>query len=136
MDTFHIIVLSVAVALLVLVLTVIGIMLTNRKTNLAYPPAYGTCPDYWAIGTDVSGCIIPSFQSSLNIGGLYNSSSGSLNSSVMATPGYGSKTDPVTNMVTNYINFADSGWTGVCNQKTWANQNNIVWDGVSNYNSC
>lgn len=135
MEIFYIIVLSVAIALLVLVLTVIGIMLSKRTVNLAYPPSYNTCPDYWAISTDGSNCIIPTYQSSLNIGGLYNSN-GVLNPSVLATPGYGIYTDPSTNMVSNFINFANSGWAGVCSQKTWANQNNVVWDGVSNYNSC
>ena len=134
MEVFHIVVLSVAIALLVLVLTVIGIMLSQRTTTLSYPPTYNTCPDYWAISTDGSKCIIPTFQSSLNIGGLYNVNNGTLNSNVVSTPGF--STDTSNNIVTNYINFADSGWQGICSQKVWANQNNIVWDGVSNYNSC
>jgi hypothetical protein len=41
----------------------------------------------------------------------------------------------------NIINFNDTRWSSggkisVCAQKDWANKYNIMWDGVSNYNSC
>jgi hypothetical protein len=44
------------------------------------------------------------------------------------------------------VNFQDPGWatygssnggsSRVCSLRTWANQHNITWDGVSNYNKC
>jgi hypothetical protein len=44
----------------------------------------------------------------------------------------------------NEINFNDSiAWSkyevgnpSICNIKTWANSQNIVWDGIHNYNKC
>ena len=136
MEWFHVIVLTVALVMLILLLTFIGLLMTHQKTSLSYPPTYNTCPDYWTITTDGSGCLIPSYKSNLNIGLLY-SGPGSLNSSVSTTPGFTSTVDSKSNSVINKINFNDSKWQGsVCNQKKWAANNNIVWDGVSNYNSC
>jgi len=41
------------------------------------------------------------------------------------------------------INFNDSGWVSyssggsrICGLKKWANQHQIQWDGISNYNKC
>jgi len=136
---FHVIVLTVAIVTLILVLTVVGLLMANKsKSSLVYPPEYNTCPDYWTIvpvpdGSGQTQCIIPTNQSSLNIGSLYNSS-GNLTASVLNTPGYTS--DVSNNYTTNYLNFNAAGWKGVCSMKTWANNNGIVWDGVANYNSC
>ena len=44
--------------------------------------------------------------------------------------------DISNNVVTQYIDFSDSKWTGECDKRKWANENGIVWDGISNYNSC
>jgi hypothetical protein len=135
MEWFHIIVLTVALVILILLLTFIGLLMSNQKNNLSYPPTYNTCPDYWSISTDGSNCIIPSYSSNLNIGLLYSGPT-TLNSSVSTTPGFTSITDANNNVI-NQINFNNSKWQGsVCNQKIWAVNNNIVWDGISNYNSC
>ena len=130
MTTFQIIVLTIAVIFLILILTFFGLMLrkSSGSTSSVFPPQYNTCPDYWTIG-DSSNCIIPSAVS-LNTGNLY--SNGTLTNATMNTAGY--VYDSSNN--TSSINFSASGWQGVCSWQTWANQNNIVWDGVSNYNSC
>jgi hypothetical protein len=135
MEMFHVIVLTVALVILILLLTFIGIIMSKNRTSQAYPPAYNTCPDYWAVATDGSNCVIPNFNG-INTGTLYTSG-GILNSSVYSTFGFNSPTDPKTNKTTYQINFTDPSWKGsVCNQKAWATNNNIVWDGISNYNSC
>lgn len=136
MDWFHIIVLTVALVVLILLLTFIGIIMSNQKRNMVYPPTYNTCPDYWAISTDGSNCIIPTYDSQLNVGSLY-SSPNVLAQSVYSTTGFNSPLDPATNFATNQINFNDGGWQGsICNQKTWAINNSVVWDGITNFNSC
>lgn len=130
MNTFQIVVLTIAIIFLILVLTFFGLMLRKQKVSSSnvFPPQSSTCPDFWTIG-DSSNCIIPSTVS-LNTGNLYNN--GVLTTATMNTAGF--YHDSSYN--TNSINFNASGWQGVCSWKTWANQNNIVWDGVSNYNSC
>ena len=136
MDNFRAVTLFVAIGTLILILAIVGVLLARKGSNKVYPPVYMTCPDYWTISTDGSNCIIPTYNSQLNIGSLY-SSPNVLAQSVYSTPGFNSPTDPATNATTNQINFNDSNWKGsICNQKTWAVNNSIVWDGISNYNSC
>ena len=125
MDIFYIIVLSVAIVLLILLLTYIGIKMANNKMATdgnAYPPQFATCPDYWQVNGDGT-CTIPT-SGSRNYG--------SINSNSPSPYGYNSSTKS--------IDFKHSGWaatgTSVCNQKMWANSNNVTWDGISNFNGC
>ena len=123
-------VLGVAAALLILILTYIGIMLTVSTKKVAkYPPVASLCPDYWAVSPDGSGCVLPG-AGGKNVGTLYTTTG-----ALTGTTGYKSITPNGA-----IINFNDAGWatkgTAICNQNTWAKTNNIVWDGVSNYNSC
>jgi hypothetical protein len=142
MDIFYTIVLTVAVILLIAVLSYIGVKMTNNSSSVAiYPPTSLPCPDYWAQSTDSNGntvCFIPPYVAAdssspipANTGKIYGSDGvNTLNSS---TPGFSTNN--------NSINFSNPGWasfgkTNVCAQKQWANSNLIQWDGVSNFSSC
>ena len=126
MEKFHIIVLSIATVALILILIFVGILLSKGDTNEAYPPSHGICPDYLEIHTDEatnkSKCI------------MYDESTETLKSEIVKTPGYSNEMSD--NEVVQYIDFSNSGWKGECDKKKWANENGIVWDGISNYNSC
>jgi len=133
MDIFYIIVLTVATIILILMLTYIGIQMRNKTgTSGTYPPVATMCPDYWQVANDGISCNIPASKNSKNAGTLYNGDALLITTST--TPGYNSGN--VT------INFTDKGWTSttgktsVCAQKQWASTNNLMWDGVSNYNGC
>lgn len=113
MDLFYKIVISVAIIFLVVILITVGVMSQNIEKNMVYPPTHLVCPDYW---TDISGVCQPG---SVNLGKLTNTS--------------------------NPIDFNGTSWksggnyTGLsetCAKKKWATDNNILWDGISNYNSC
>ena len=65
---------------------------------------------------------------------MYNESTKSLNDNILNTPGY--SYDVSNGLLTQYIDFSNNGWNGICDIKKWTNTNNIVWDGVSNYNNC
>uniref|UniRef100_A0A6C0I3E1 CPW-WPC domain-containing protein n=1 Tax=viral metagenome TaxID=1070528 RepID=A0A6C0I3E1_9ZZZZ len=129
MDYYYIIVAGISVGILILTLTYIGIgMATFNRKVTAFPPVQNKCPDYWRLRSDVSGtfCIIPAKGSS-NLGNLNPANLSSVN-----TPGF---------QPDNTINFSDDGWylrgvNSICTQRNWANQYNIVWDGVTNYNDC
>lgn len=128
MDIFYIIVLSVAVMLLILVLTYIGIKMVYNKNAAGntFPPSYSPCPDYWK--TDSNGrCVVPSAGATNR--GVGSASTGSYD----FAPGYSSS--PIQS-----IDFTAAGWTNngssICSKRTWANNNNIVWDGITNYNGC
>ena len=131
MDIFYIIVSSVAIIILILILTYIGINMTYYKGKVAYPPHSASCPDTWTVASDSSSCLIPA-ANSVNAGKLYDSD-GKLIANNKTTYGL--------NITTNSINFTDAGWTAgglsaQCSQKAWANQMGIMWDGISNYNKC
>jgi len=147
MDVFYIVVLTVAICLLIAILSYIGVKMTNKSSNVSiYPPTALPCPDYWSETTDASGnsvCVIPPYVAAgsagpipSNTGKIYDATSGSitLNSAKPAVPGYSIKNG-------NLINFSDPGWSnsgksGTCAKKQWANSNMIQWDGVSNYGNC
>lgn len=127
MDLFKIIVLVIALTLLIIILTLVGILI-NKTNHLGsvYPPTINHCPDNWLIDSSAN-CIIPS-----------NGNLGTLSpANYTSIPGY--YFDASNNI--SMINFSDPGWlangmTAYCNQKLWANTNNIVWDTISNYNQC
>ena len=138
MDSFQITVLVVAAILLIAIFTTIGILTKYSSFDKAYPPIANTCPDYWAV--DANGnCIVPPTPTSLNSGAIYtaggviNLTTDKSDRSKTYTPGYSSDNAS--------INFNDALWgsigkTTLCAKKDWCTKNNLVWDGVSNYNSC
>jgi hypothetical protein len=131
METFYIIVITVAIICLILTLTVIGIILSSQKTDVVFPPTKNTCPDYWTAedngGDTTKNLCIPN---AINVG-AYNDKDNLLVQ--LKTSGYGDGAS---------VNFGDSDWatnyntTSECALKSWANKNEISWDGVSNYNGC
>jgi hypothetical protein len=123
MDSFYVIVLSIASLLLIIILTYIGVKMTDKSSNVSvYPPSSQPCPDYWLQSSNAAfpGCVIPPATQANT-------------KPFKSTNTYG--------MNNNIINFDDPAWatngkTKLCNQKDWANKYNIQWDGVSNYNNC
>ena len=119
MDTFYIIVLSIAVVLLILILTFVGIMMKRQDSSTVFPPTVNTCPDFWTV--DAGKCIIPTPGSP--------NASASTSSSTDAPYASDGKIDP------NDVKWSKDG-SAICNQRKWANKEGISWDGVSNYNGC
>jgi hypothetical protein len=131
---FYGIVLSIAIVLLILILTYVGLTMQNTtNNNVVFPPVEAKCPDYW----DYNGnaCVVPAVGS-VNIGSIY-SDNGSL--SLNDTTTYGLTDGSVSG--NSYIDFTTPAWSsqglsGVCQKQKWASIYGIQWDGVSNYNSC
>jgi hypothetical protein len=126
MDIFYVIVPSIAIILLILMLTYIGIKMTHNKVataSNAYPPQKSSCPDYWQVNQTNGYCMVPG-NGKKNKGTLTN---------YAGVKGY----DGATNSV-NFTNaaWATSGGSITCGIKSWCDTNNIAWDGVSNYNAC
>ena len=120
METFYIIVLSIAVIFYITILTLFGLMITKVDSNIIFPPMKNTCPDYWTASTNVSG-------------------------NVICTPSSGINTIDITGLA-GYdgtgVDFSDVKWSSntgksnICALNTWTSRNNISWDGVSNFNGC
>ena len=120
MEVFYIVVLSIAVIFYIIILTLFGLMMTKSDTVAAFPPMKNSCPDYWTSETDASGKVLCKPNTSINtidITGLPGSNGGS-------------------------VDFTDTQWgsnsgkSNICALNSWANKNNISWDGVSNFNGC
>jgi len=153
METFYIIVLSVAVVLLILVLAFYGAFInTAVKANAAYPPQPSpTCPDYWTVNAD-GACIIPTpAPTSKNLGSIYKLQVDPVTNQPKrnpdGTPIYGAmaldgnSTPGLNSLPPGSIDFTNKDWSkggtnALCNHKAWANSANVMWDGVSNYNGC
>ena len=61
METFHMSVLAIAAAVLILILTSVGVMIRNSNRDTTWPPAQSSCPDGWDPDITVPGkCYIPS----------------------------------------------------------------------------
>jgi len=123
MNSFNMIVMTVAVVFLILILSAVGIiMLFTKNNNQIYPPTSSKCPDYWT----------------LEAGGVTCTSSGT-NNGTITTGGPGptiTGTSPAFSFKTADSAFTKNGMTQTCGQKRWANMNKVEWDGVSNYNKC
>jgi hypothetical protein len=66
MPGFQVTILIIAVILLIIALTLVGMTLKSSQSNTSWPPTVATCPDYWALDPsflDASYCRNP-----LNLG--------------------------------------------------------------------
>jgi len=156
METFYVIVMSIATIVLILALVLMGILMTSKggKKDASFPPFVNSCPDYWKpVDNDISGnCYIPSYKPngvSTNTGTLYKNvttANGAKETKIEGnTIPNGNKTTPGYKYVdvsgNSTIDFSDLRWksiagSSICAQRAWANAYNVVWDGVTNYNSC
>lgn len=102
-------ILSLAIVILILLLTFIGISLHNSGSDATWPPIIGDCPDYWV---DLSG----------NGGACFNSHSlGKCN-----LPGNKNEKN-VKNFDTDPYNTAN----GLCAKYKWAQTCGVTWDGIT-----
>lgn len=125
---FYIIVTTVAVIFLIIILTIMGIFLSNKTSNQIFPPVKNNCPDYWTSVT---------IDSSNNICKIDNKNKGKI---IETNGSY--NLDNVPGAANDSIDFKNPDFgsiyssTQLCGLKKWANANEIAWDGVSNYNGC
>jgi hypothetical protein len=109
MGSFQKIILIIMFILLIIILVLVGITLYKKKSNQAWPPNVGDCPDYWL---DMSG----NGAKCVNVKDL-----GTCNGSV-------SKGQHLT------MDFSAApyvGSDGNCAKYSWANDCGIAWDGVT-----
>jgi hypothetical protein len=157
MDSFYMIVLSIAIVVLILLLTFVGILMRKARGADIFPPVTNMCPDYWDASSTPGVCILPNTTSTANYntGSLGVTSAGGSSMSKLTTKpaqvkngaanelkyGYRestSATDPSTFNMSDIKGWADAypGYTLKCAHRKWAIDNGISWDGVSNFNGC
>ena len=122
MDIFYIVVSSIAIIVLILILTVIGLMMKYQNHVDVYPPFQSQCPDYWTVNANGT-CSQPNAPQNIKpLNGLpttYNASNDIYKSNI------------VTSGPSNNLAFDFSGNT-LCDNNRWAKKYLIEWDGVSN----
>ena len=162
MDPFFMYVSIGALVLLILILTVVGVTMSQIRSLDPFPPTMNACPDYWDVSSNPAYCGIPVNQNTKNIGHLVNvpNSNGAIDTSKNQNIGmctgnpssFGCKKDgtylnlDAAPSASNfqYVKLSDnSSWSTLypgkserCAQRSWAQTLNITWDGVSNYNGC
>lgn len=133
MDPFYKIVVIIALTLLILFLIFIGLMLRNDTTTSIYPPSTYACPDYWS--SDSKGnCFKPMAKSFNDSSILLNT--GKPKSKILTNRNVAPYSTDGRSFSTKNPLWTSKGETTLCAQKNWAVNNDIVWDGVSNYNMC
>lgn len=131
MDRFYLIVILIALLALIGILTYVGVLMTYyRNKDTTYPPVAASCPDFWEVDEN-KNCRIPAENdSAVNLGEIYITNELQL------------KPDNTFGLDLNKktINFEHADWgmagTTTCKKQAWANQYGLVWDGITNYNSC
>ena len=108
MSTFQNIVMVVAIIMLMICLTLVGVSLYNQKYTTAFPPVVADCPDYWLDKSDgdSSNC-----ENVKNLG---------------------------KDSCSTTMDFSTSSWTGdngQCNKSRWARACDLTWDGITNNSS-
>ena len=157
MPSFYFIAIGIAVVVLILCLTLVGLLMSYQDDSVSYPPTANVCPDNWTPNVSnknngVSTCNLPT-PTSRNVGTIFSSSEKD-NGSYFTAATYGLyniagkayKPTPETATAgfavdarqpgNVNIDFTNPQWGGICGKKKWAQMYNISWDGVSNYNSC
>ena len=104
--SFFTIVVSVAIAVLLITLAIVALALYRGKSNVKYPPVVGKCPDYWVD------------QSTTNNGAVCKD-----------VKALGVAACPKT---MNFSTVDYQGTTGDCKKKKWAKECGVSWDGITN----
>jgi hypothetical protein len=158
MEDFYFYTCVVALIVLIIMLTMIGITISYGNQVKIYPPHEKKCPDYWTGGddpinaTDMSTtpakgdyCRFPDGTTGKNQGNNVFQAAGAINvdewTDITSASGLGG----VSAGDKKYVRFSnnDATWTALypgltprCAKRKWASDRSIVWDGVTNYNGC
>jgi hypothetical protein len=118
-DSFYLIVLSVAIFILIVALGFVGWMLSRQNDQVKFPSITTTCPDFWKID-DKGNCVRPS-EGNFNRGTTLTKE----------VPGHN-----IDLLSFNPGSAWGSGDAAICKKKKWADNSGVKWDTVTNVNFC
>ena len=128
-SNFYTLVLTIAIVVLILVLSFFGWIMSKQKQTDNSPKLQTTCPDHWTI-VDINGktyCQQPSVGN-VNRG---DDNASKMPDNTTVVPGYDSS---------DGFDFTNASWSSggntVCSKKKWADSHGIHWDTVTNANYC
>ena len=128
-SNFYTLVLTIAIVVLILVLSFFGWIMSKQKQTDNSPKLQTSCPDHWTV-VDINGktyCQQPSVGN-VNRG---DDNASKMPDNTTVVPGYDSS---------NGFDFTNASWSSggntVCSKKKWADSHGIHWDTVTNANYC
>jgi hypothetical protein len=129
---FYVVVLAVAIIIFTAIMVWFAYTLNAVTSKEIFPPVTNACPDGWSsITTDgVNKCTLTGIIGNVGTGIPAESPNTSLYTK--ATTG----TDTVTTVYPDATGWSIGGVSAICGKRAWANQYNVQWGGVSNYNGC
>lgn len=146
MELFYIIISVLAVIILIILLTFVGLMMKNGKKTQQFPPNVEQCPDMWI--PDGSYCHFNgvnngTYDICFN-GGKYlteNKNKCVAGYQPTSAPYFvdGGSSELLKNTTTiepNNSKWSTSGVSGICQQNVWATKYGIQWSGISQLNNC
>jgi len=148
MDSFYIIVGTIAILLLIGILAFLGVAMNKQYVNRPFPSrTIQKCPDYWQV--DGSYCVIPITGVGLNnVGDLGNGSGLHITKQagaggqydILFTPGLDSTQTKIDftkdDVWKTYNTMVGSNLNPSCQKQQWLNDHKVVWDGISNGDLC
>ena len=135
MDSFYIIVGTIAIVLLIGILAFLGVAMNKQYVSRPFPErTIQKCPDYWTADND-GNCIIPTTGVGLNnVGNLGNGSGLNITkSNKQYDINFTKDKDDVWK---TYNTMVGSNLNPLCQKQQWLNDHKVVWDGISNNNVC
>jgi len=128
MFSFYSIVVIIAIIILIVVLTVVGLTLKNKKNTNPFPEYQNTCPDFWSLDGSGNKCL----PKGMNVPPISKK-----NASLPAHDGVDMTSDS-NNKKTGIksIDLSEDNWVSICDKSSWAKKYGILWDGVTNNNTC
>jgi len=121
MYTFQRTILIVAIVVLLIAFTVIGLILAYSTNKSKWPPVIASCPDYW-IAADPTNNLITQNIPAPNSKGSY-----CVNVKNLGTCPSGEK----SNLIMDFNVAPYNGANSSCAKYTWAKNCGISWDGIT-----
>lgn len=120
----------VAIVVLIIALTIVGVVIANDNSEIKFPPRIDSCPDYWVHASYLKD---PNNNSNISSDEI---DVNKLNDECINIKHLGTcnPQDSIMDFtVAPYSNSGEKGpSSGMCAKYKWAKQCNITWDGISN----
>jgi hypothetical protein len=130
---FYVVVIAIAVIIFTAIMVWFAYTLNAVTSKEIFPPVTNLCPDGWTSSTTSAGvnkCSITGTTGNVGTGIPTQSPNENLYNKTTTTAG------TVTTVYPDATSWNLNGMSTICGKRMWANQYNVQWGGVSNYNGC
>lgn len=125
MPSYYTIVIIIAIILLVLGLTMVGLTLNKKNNKNPFPNYQNSCPDAWTIE---NGLCTPNGGINVPVVNKYTAKKLKHNGVILD--------DQINPTRIISLDLSGNNWTSICDKHAWSNANGILWDGIANNNTC